>query len=176
MRSVRIGAVLLLATVLACNSVAGINDPKDKDPGASSGASGGTSGAAGDVVARFIGTWSTPAANQRITNCNASPVTPAPATIVLTRGAQSGTIVVSPSGGSTCGITCAVEGNVATALDGQGCTATLPNEVDTYSYIAPTSFTLTSDTQANVQITASVFVNPPGVTCGFEETSVYTKN
>jgi hypothetical protein len=162
--------LLVFGTMLSCNSIAGINDPKDQAPGSSGGTSG-TSGTTGDPVDRFLGRWTTPAANQQITGCNIRPNPSGPGTLDVLRGDQSGTIVVGP-----CGIVAAVVGDVATAFDNQSCSDSAQDgSTVTSSYVVPTTFTLTSSTQANVVITYAAVFSPSGVTCGVQETGTFTK-
>ncbi len=84
--------------------------------------------------------------------------------------------VVSPTGAPDCRIGYSVSGNTATVLSDQRCTFRGPNETDSYSYIEPTTVTLSDDgTSASFAFNASIFVEPPGGTCSFQETGTHTK-
>lgn len=161
----RVSAVVVL---FGCNSIVGIHDPKNDTEG-------GTGTGTGVDVSRFVGTWATTTGRKSIANCSlAGTASPISAVLHLTMGAN-GTIVVSPNQQTGCMVSLTVAGDVASLVPGQSCMFTDGNETDLYSYVAPTTFTLTDATHANAVITATVEVQPDNVSCDYQEQSVYTK-
>ena len=186
-----IAGALLLTCVLACNAIAGINDPVDKTPGTTTGGvppgvpPGGmdSGGPTPTGAARFVGTWTTNDATQSLSGCTNPAIdgtdTNVVQTLSFTQGDTSGTVNATNPLYDGCLIRYGVAGDVATVLSGESCTgfnATAKQDV-TFAYVPPNTFTLEGATGAfaRAHFTAQVDYQPASVQCLFEEISTYTK-
>jgi hypothetical protein len=169
---------LVAVATLACNSIAGINDPVDP-PGTSGGTpDAGTSGDGGVEVSgidRFVGTWRN--TKQVTAVCGNAPTATPPAELDLElRIAKSDvglvlTLVQFPD----CSLTFTVSGDVATASPNQECTFALTTGTLRYSYLTTSTFTLEPGAPAQAYLAAVVTPVGGSGSCDYEEASLYQK-
>lgn len=163
----------LVACLLSCNEVAGIEKPLD---GNGNGTAPGTG-----TVSRFMGDWKTPNGTFALKNCRAATSQTSMAILHLTAGDEANTIIVTPDEEPSCHIKTVLgsDSDTLTLAPQQSCEIQIPMSMSTahYEYFDPTTLkigpagdVLIAHIQANVTSDAA-----PGVVCEFEENSTYAK-
>jgi len=176
-----LGGFLFLTGVLACNSIAGINEPIDGNSpggntsgGTSSGSatSGGTSSGGSTKVNDYIGTWSTTGAGATQIVCAESQMVQI--TVTIEAGTTSD-IVLSNDIAPGCFLEANINGTQANLVAGQTCQFDSEGFSFTYSYAPQSYFRLNDNKSASVSLQAVVRKDATGKECPFSEIGTYAR-